>query len=151
LGPLLAYLLLRLIPDSFGFVLMTSFWIAMLGVGLIALLVPKPQPMTINEEHHEPILRVGSRVWNRPFREFVIAAAILGLVTASDSFIYLLLREKTHASATAIPLYAFLTAAFYLLLSVPAGQLADRWGRPKVFLSGYLVLAATYGLLLWPG
>jgi MFS family permease len=33
---------------------------------------------------------------------------------------------------------------------VPAGQLADRWGRGKIFLSGYGLLALIYTILLLP-
>jgi MFS family permease len=36
------------------------------------------------------------------------------------------------------------TALAYLLLAVPAGRLADRVGRAKVFLGGYVLLAASY-------
>jgi MFS family permease len=45
-------------------------------------------------------------------------------------------------------LYAFLTAIFYFLLSVPAGRLADHWGPRNVFLSGYGLLALIYAIVL---
>jgi len=45
-------------------------------------------------------------------------------------------------------LYAFLTAIFYFLLSVPAGRLADQWGPRNVFLSGYGLLALIYAIVL---
>jgi MFS family permease len=80
----------------------------------------------------------------------VIAAGVLGIVTASDGFIYLLLQNTAHSDPASVPLYAFLTATFYLLLSVPVGQLADRWGRGKVFLGGYCLLALIYSILLSP-
>src|SRR5690606_17952738 len=36
------------------------------------------------------------------------------------------------------------------LLAIPMGQLADRVGRGRVFVGGYLVLLSVYGLLLLP-
>ncbi len=151
-GPLLAYLFLRMLPGTFDFVLVSSFCIAVVGVGVISLLVPKPSPLSAGTKLETPILQLCAGFWNmRRFRVLVIAGTLLGLATASDGFIYLLLRENAKASASAIPLYAFLTAVFYLLLSVPAGRLADRWGRRGVFLCGYALLPLIYGILLWPG
>jgi len=151
IGPLIAFLLLRMIPGAFDFVLLSSFCIAVIGVGVIALLVAKPSVQK-EKSIQAPLLQLCRGLWNlRRFRVLVIAGAILGLATASDGFVYLLLRETTGAPATAIPLYAFLTALFYLIFSIPAGRLADQWGRRKVFLTGYALLPLIYGILLWPG
>ena len=37
-----------------------------------------------------------------------------------------------------------------MLLAVPVGRLADRFGRGRTFVAGYLPLLAAYGLLLLP-
>ena len=37
------------------------------------------------------------------------------------------------------------------MICVPAGRLADQWGRGKVFLTGYGLLAVIYATLLTPG
>jgi MFS family permease len=42
------------------------------------------------------------------------------------------------------------TALIYLLLAIPAGRLADRIGRARVLLGGYLLLLGVYGVLLLP-
>lgn len=34
------------------------------------------------------------------------------------------------------------TALVYMVLAAPAGRLADRYGRPRVFLAGYGLLLA---------
>jgi len=49
-----------------------------------------------------------------------------------------------------IPLFAFLTALFYVLFSIPMGKLADQWGREKVFLGGFAIIVVIYGILLTP-
>ncbi len=38
-----------------------------------------------------------------------------------------------------------------MLLAIPVGRLADRVGRGRVFLAGYIPLLAAYALLLLPG
>ena len=151
-GPLLAFLLLRLVPGGFGFVLMVSFCIAMVGVGLITLLVDRPQAAAPDANHAAPSIRLALGLWNEPvFRTIMLAGGILALMTASDAFIYLVVQRNTGCSSTAFPLFALVTAAAYLLLAVPAGKLADAWGRRKVFLSGYILVGLVYMILLMPG
>ena len=156
IGPLAAFLMLRSLPDAFNLVFVASFCIALVGLGVISLLVD-------NQRYERAVgqYRAAGRgsetrtlqlsfglLRQRRFRVLVIAAGVLGIATISDGFIYLLLQNRTHSSASSIPLYAFLTAIFYFLLSVPAGRLADHWGPRNVFLSGYGLLALIYAIVL---
>lgn len=49
---------------------------------------------------------------------------------------------------TLFPLLFVGTATVYLILALPAGRLADRWGRHRVFLAGQGLVLGIYGLLL---
>jgi MFS family permease len=40
------------------------------------------------------------------------------------------------------------TSVVFVLLAVPAGRLADRFGRQRMLLLGHAILAATYALML---
>ncbi|MFD7082041.1 MFS transporter [Streptomyces sp. NPDC059918] len=82
-------------------------------------------------------------------RALALCAALLGLTTVSDAFLYLLLQDRTGIREQWFPLLPLGTAAVFLLLAVPAGALADRIGRRTVFLAGHALLLAGYGLLLW--
>ena len=42
------------------------------------------------------------------------------------------------------------TSLIYFVLAVPLGRLADRVGRARVFVAGYLALVLVYGMLLLP-
>lgn len=151
-GPLAAFLLLRLVPGGFDLVMMASFSIALIGVGLITLLVRKPVVVEGTAHPTAPSLAVSLGLWRRPsFRVLLIAGGLLSLATASDGFLYLVLQRNTGSPATIFPLFAFLTALFYVILSFPAGRLADRWGRRKVFLAGNSLLLLIYAILLLPG
>jgi len=151
-GPLLAFLLLRLVPGGVGLVLMASFCIALVGLGVITLLVDKPQIAASDPHADAPSVRLSLSLWKEPvFRTIMLAGGILALMTASDAFIYLVVQKNTGCSITAFPLFALVTAAAYLLLSVPAGKLADAWGRRKVFLGGYIFVGLVYVILLMPG
>jgi predicted MFS family arabinose efflux permease len=151
-GPLLAFLLLAMVPGAFTFVLLVSFCIALVGLGLITLLVERPSTSASDASHAASTVRESLALWNQSsFRTIMIAGGILALMTASDAFIYLVLQKNTGCSVTAFPLFAFITAAAYLLLAVPAGKLADAWGRRKVFLGGYVFVFLVYLILLLPG
>lgn len=149
-GPLAAFLLLRLAPGAFDLVLIVSFCVALIGFGLIGFLVEKPEkamPSPTVSSLHETM-----QLWKRPgFHTLAASGAVLSLATASDGFVYLLLQRNTNSAASIFPLFAFVTAVFYVLFSLPFGKWADRRGGKQVFLGGYVLLLAIYVLLLNPG
>lgn len=149
-GPLMAFLLMRLVPDAFNIVLMMSVCIALIGLGVIVLLVDKPASLIDSSRSQATLRTCAGLLKHRDFRVLAVAGGVLGMATISDGFVYLLLQKKTHSPVTSIPLYTFLTAIFYLVLSVPAGRMADRWGRTRVFLLGYGLLASVYTISLLP-
>jgi len=149
-GPMLAFLLLEAVPNGYKLVLLTSFFIALIGLGLIVLLVEKPRQLTADLRPFPSSLLL-RQLWNkRGFRRLMLAGGILALTTASDPFIYLLLQKNTASPGAALPLFAFVTSAIYMLFSVPAGKLADGWGRRKVFVLGYVLLLAACLILTTP-
>ena len=82
------------------------------------------------------------------FRRAVVASTLLAVATISDAFVYLVLLERLGIAVGAFPLLYVGTSLSYLALAVPAGALADRWGRWRVFLLGYASLLAVYVVLL---
>jgi MFS family permease len=85
-----------------------------------------------------------------PFRRLCGCAALLGAATVSDAFVYLVLQSKLDIETHWFPLLPLGTAGTYLLLAIPAGRAADRWGRRRVFLAGHVPLGAVYLLLAGP-
>ncbi|MEU7867208.1 MFS transporter [Dactylosporangium sp. NPDC049140] len=83
----------------------------------------------------------------RDFRFVVLAAAVMGLATIGDGFVYLILQRRHDLAAGWFPLLAVGTNLVYLLLAVPLGHLADRVGRARVYLAGFAALAVVYLLL----
>jgi len=80
----------------------------------------------------------------------VMAGFLLGLPTMSDGFIFLSLQNRLQVGVTAFPLFYVATSLFTALFSVPSGRLADRFGRTRVLLAGYGILASIYLMLLSP-
>ena len=149
LGPLCAFGLLALVPGGFDVIFVTSFSVAIVGVGVLLLFVENnTSPADVAGERHGSIRAAFRLLQLANFRRVVAVASGLGLLTISDAFVYLVLREHVSGATYLFPLLYVGTASFYLLLAIPVGRLADRWGRFRVFVLGHGALLALYGLLL---
>ncbi|MFF7647236.1 MFS transporter [Streptomyces canus] len=158
LGPLVAFAVLRATVDGYDAVFAVSGCVAVLGVLVLVLFVPRriDTPAAVRrppppEPVHPPQLREAIGLLRRPeLRRLTLCAALLGLTTVSDSFLYLLLQREGNLPAHLFPLLPLGTAACFLLLAVPLGALADRVSRRRLFLAGHGVLLLGYGLVLSP-
>ncbi|MDJ0340926.1 MFS transporter [Streptomyces sp. H10-C2] len=174
LGPVAAFLILRAATDGYDAVFGVSACVAAVGVLVLVLFVPgKPRgaravPAAGREDEAEagtgntavaavaveekrPVdVREALRLLRLPrLRALAGCAALLGLTTVSDAFVYLLLQRRSGFGEQWFPLLPLGTAAVFLLLAVPVGFLADRVGRRGVFLTGHALLLMGYALLLW--
>ncbi|XVV06473.1 MFS transporter [Actinosynnema sp. CA-248983] len=148
LGPLVALAVLAVAGNSFDSVFVTSFCIAAMGVVVLVMFVRdhrSPVPATpVRPSAFLDLLR------DNKIRRVVLAAAVLGLATIGDGFVYLLLQKRENLAIGWFPLMAVGTSLVYLLLAAPLGALADRVGRLPVMLGGYVSLAAAYLLIFGP-
>jgi MFS family permease len=151
-GPLVAFALLTALPGAFDAIFVVSFCFAAIGVAVLVVLVE-------GRRADRPDRPAGPAFTLRPtlallrlprFRLLVLAGAGLGLATIADAFVYLALQRRAAFPPTFLPLLYVLTSVVYLVLAVPAGRLADRLGRGRVLVSGYVALAAVYVALLLP-
>ncbi|MEU8389634.1 MFS transporter [Micromonospora sp. NPDC048842] len=163
LGPLAAFAVLLVVGQSYDAVFVTSFCIAALAVVVLVLFVREHPPgetadgETANgetaDETNDPKVSVREAfglLRDGPARRLVLAAAMLGLATIGDGFVYLLLQRRMDLGLRWFPLLAVGTSLAYLLLAAPLGVLADRIGRLPVVIGGYTALGATYLLLAGP-
>ncbi|MFF3916938.1 MFS transporter [Streptomyces sp. NPDC001852] len=172
LGPLAAFLILRAATGGYDAVFGVSTCVAALGVVVLVLFVPGSpegpgkhdgaQPAEVTDDSavtHEPPagegrppvrLREALALLLLPrLRALAGCAALLGLTTVSDAFVYLLLQRRAGVGEEWFTLLPLGTAVVFLLLAVPVGTLADRVGRRGVFLAGHVGLLTSYALLLW--
>jgi MFS family permease len=148
LGPLVAMAVLALSLGSYPSVFVTSFCIAAIAVLLLALFV-RDRPGSVDRAAVSARAALGL-LKQQDFRRVALWAALLGLVTVGDSFVYLVLQRRWEIAATYFPLLPLGTAGVYLLLAVPLGKLADRVGRWPVFLGGHGALCVALVLLCGP-
>ena len=144
-GPLVAFVILLLIPDGYSTVFVVSLAFAILGLAVLGLLVPNRRPRA---ERAAPAGPKVSFQWaqlrDRRLRRLLLVSALLGILTIGDGFIYLVLQSRNGFAAEWFPLLYVGTNVAFLALSLPLGRLADRVGRSRVFIAGYVALLSAY-------
>ncbi|MYW03506.1 MFS transporter [Streptomyces sp. SID3343] len=147
-GPLVAFVILAAVGTAYDAVFVVSFCVGLVGVAMLVLFV---------RDHRDPLDtdKVGWRdalrlLRDRPYRRLCVVAALLGLVSVSDAFVYLLLQHRLDLAPHRFPLLPLGTAGVYLVLAIPIGRLADRVGRRRVFLAGHVALLGVYVLVGGP-
>ena len=145
LGPLAALAVLSVAPDAYDLVFVASFAIAVVGLGVLWLFVKGARGLALDRARR---LRAGqalrSLLATPGFLRLTCAGALLSLATVSDGFLYLVLQQRTALNPGLFPLLYVGTAGSFLLLALPAGLLADRFGRRATFLAGHGVLVLAY-------
>lgn len=153
IGPLLAFALLALVPGAFDAVFVVSLCFGLLGVGVIVAFAENRSgtPEGSNASEVGVTLRGGIGLLRiAAVRRLLIAGSALALVTVSDAFVYLTLQRRFDFDIQYFPLLFVGSALAYMVLAIPAGRIADRFGRVRVFLIGHLLLVLLYVILLSP-
>jgi MFS family permease len=150
IGPLLAFGLLWLNPGEFDPIFVVSFCFALVGLALLVLFVQN-RPVPVADAAHVSLRSALRLLGRRRFATLAVVAGALAVFTISDGFLFLAFQRHLDFEERLLPLLFVGTAGAFMLLAIPVGKLADRVGRGRVFLAGYIPLLATYALLLLPG
>ncbi|MGW4826079.1 MFS transporter [Amycolatopsis japonica] len=145
LGPLAAFGLLTVLVGDYPAVFGVSFCFAVIAVIVLAVFVRAPAGAV---ERSRVRLRAGFALLRGPgLRGTCLAAALLGVCTVGDMFLFVGVQRSAGLQPGALPLLPLATALTFMALASPIGRLADRLGRWKVFLAGHVVLLAAYVVL----
>ena len=149
LGPLVALAILSAAPDAYDLVFVASFAVAVVGFGVLWLFVRSARGLALDRGATlRPGRAIRSLLGTRGLGGLACAGTLLGLATVSDGFLYLVLQQRTGLNPGLFPLLYVGTAGSFLLLALPAGMLADRFGRRTTFLAGHGVLVLAYLIAL---
>ncbi|MDI2097614.1 MFS transporter [Ruicaihuangia caeni] len=162
LGPLLAFVILFVIPHGYTAVFAVSLAFALAGLAVLGLMVPdmrsapraaaaRTTAASTAQESTAAAPRFRWRQLNDPaLRRLLIAAGLFGLLTIGDGFIYLVLQSRDAFATEWFPLLYVGTNITFLAFAVPAGRIADRFGRARMFVIGHLVLLGAYVVAALP-
>ena len=150
IGPLLAFGLLWLNPGEFDPIFVASFCFGLIGLALLVLFVEN-RPVPVADAAHVSLRAAFKLLGRRRFATLALVGGALAVFTISDGFLFLALQRHLDFQQRLLPILFVGTAGVFMLLAIPVGRLADRVGRGRVFLAGYVPLVAAYLLLLVPG
>lgn len=140
IGPALAFLLLGLFSNNYRIV----FWFSMIpGVIAVLLIV-----FFITEKKRDSVVSSGRpRLTLRHFdwrlKSFILIAAVFALGNSSDMFL-ILKAQQAGVSVAAVPLLYLTFNLIYSISAIPAGIAADRFGKKRVILLGFMLFAVLY-------
>jgi len=138
-GPAIALLLLQLHNN-----LKLVFWLSVIpgiaAVLVIALFINEQKKPAAATAMH-PSLSFKLFDWRVKF--FIFIAALFALGNSSDAFL-ILRAEQVGISTLMIPAIYLMFNLVYSLASIPAGIAADRFGRKRLILLGFMLFALLY-------
>jgi MFS family permease len=139
-GPGLAFLLLGLFNNDYRKV----FWVSMIPAGLAVLVIfifIKEKRRRVVSHSARPKLAIGHFDWKVKF--FIAIATLFALGNSSD--VFLILRAQQNGIPTVmIPIVYLVFNIVYSLSAIPAGIVADRFGRKRAILVGFVLFACLY-------
>jgi MFS family permease len=142
LGPLLGFAVLLWIRDGYDVVFVISVALAAIAVAVLITFVRQVGGVAAELRN-----TAGEIPHSTGFWRVAVSAAILGVATVSDSFIYLSIQRLIGFPIEYLPLLYVATPAVYLSLATPGGRLADRFGSARVIVGGYMAMLTVYIVL----
>jgi MFS family permease len=140
IGPALAFFLLGIFLNDYRKV----FWLSMLpgviAVLLIVFFITEKKKIFIAFSE-SPKLTLKNFDWK--FKFFVLITTIFAIGNSSDVFL-ILRAQQVGISTVMIPVVYLLFNLVYSISAIPAGIAADKFGRKKVILVGFVLFAVLY-------
>jgi len=142
IGPLVALLMLNTMSPAapnYRLIFMAAFIPALLGVLVLVYFVkeaaPAPGPA---QDASAP-----SAAMTSDFKTFVALYAIFAVANSSD--VFLIMKAKSAGFSTTHVILAYTGYNLvYAFLAAPAGWIADKLGKIKTMIFGFLVFSAVY-------
>lgn len=139
-GPAITISLLGIFSNDYRLVFWFSMAPGMIAVILIILFIQekekRPMPQT-----ERPRLRFNHFDWK--VKCFIVIAALFALGNSSDAFL-ILRAEQIGIPTVMIPAVYLVFNLVYSLSSIPAGMAADRFGKKRIILLGFVLFAGLY-------
>ncbi len=139
-GPAIAFFLLGIFSNNYRIV----FWLSMIpgaiAVLLIILFITEKKKVPLPHAER-PKLTLKHFDWR--FKFFLVIATLFAIGNSSDVFL-ILRAQQTGISTVMIPVVYLLFNLIYSLSAIPAGIAADRFGKKRVILLGFVLFAILY-------
>ena len=120
------------------------FWLSMIPGAIAVLLIVlfiQEKKKALKTRAGRPKLTLRHFDWQVKF--FILIAALFALGNSSDAFL-ILRAEQVGIPTVMIPAVYLTFNLVYSLSAIPAGMAADRFGKKRLILLGFILFAALY-------
>ena len=140
IGPAITLSLLGLFSNDYRLIFWLSIIPGAIAVALIILFVNEKKKHPVPHAER-PTLRWHHFDWKVKF--FFVIATLFALGNSSDAFL-ILRAEQIGIPTVMIPAVYLVFNLVYSLSAIPAGMAADRFGRKRIILLGFVLFAGLY-------
>ena len=139
IGPAVALLILAVWVTDYRLVFWLSIIPGVLAVVLIVLFISADGPAPPMQTQFSWSLRG----FDARFVGFLVVIGLFSLGNSSNAFLILKAQHAGMSPAWVSGVYLAFNAT-YVLLAIPSGMVADRLGRRRVILAGFMLFAGAY-------
>ena len=143
LGPLLACLILYLMPGNYHLVFLLAVIPAICGVACVVFFV---REVHLKREHQQQDAKFKCSQFKqlpKKYFQFLLVIFIFSLGNSSDALL-LLKAATTDINPIFVPFIFMLFSTTSVLCAMPVGKLSDKIGRPKLMALGFLIYSLSY-------
>ena len=138
IGPLMAFLLLRLLPESYSTVFLIATIPAILGVLTIVLFIKEARGAKKSGAFKFRFSQLPKR-----FYWFLAIIFVFTLGNSTDALL-LVKASETGIELAYVPFAYLVFNGVSVIFAMPFGRLSDRIGRERLLIVGYLIYAVVY-------
>ena len=137
-GPLIAFVMLSALPGNYRLIFLVAGIPALLAIAVIAFGIKEA-----GKQKHELFKRFHFRDFPAKYWFFLAIVFVFTLGNSTDALL-LVKANEAGLKVAFIPLVFLLTNAVSVAASIPVGSLADRIGKEKILITGFLIYAVVY-------
>lgn len=138
LGPVLAFLLLMIMPNNYRFIFLLAGIPAVFGIIVLIFGVKEAK-----KKKDMPIVWSGLKSFPKRYYAFLAIIFVFTLGNSTDALL-LVKANEIGVKVAFIPLVYLITSVVSVILAVPMGVLSDKIGKEKMLAVGYLLYAVVY-------
>ncbi len=156
IGPLLAVGILSLFPGKFTFVFIAATVPSLFAIYFTTIVKDPPDLKTFGKTERYSF----GNFWRsapKKYKSILILLTFFSFANSSD--VFLILKSNTNTGSNILAVLAYVVYNIvYAVSSYPAGAVADKIGKKKVYIAGLLIFSIVYfgfalnnsGWIVWP-
>lgn len=146
-GPLLAFGYLYLFPGQYFWLFILAFIPGIISLGLTFLIPETKRSRSEGSKLPSPFTSVTYIATASPaYKKVIFGLLVFALFNSSDMFLLMRAKQLGVTDTEVIMLYILFNIS-YVALAWPMGRLADRIGKKKIAIHGFLLFSVVYGLM----